>query len=280
MSSRRVVPIAFCIVFLGMLSLSAYRAQTGIATTADDTWDTFSVDFTVQTTRTNEQGDRVVPDRPPFAYRLERTRFRDNWQTTMTVLASATLPAPDGTRHPREIVRVVDDGDGTPLRMFTRAGDQVDRDAMMDTLNRAWPFSENQPATATAIAQPLLRRPPVSRDWVDGIVVRHGREAARLQAIQRRMGGSRGQVRGLLQFVQNRDNELDELLVDPAAMVPVEMNHVSSGALASHVQFEYAPSLDGTLRRHHIRAERVDPGSRWRVVTNIRLANHRFEKRR
>jgi len=282
MWTRRILPVTLCVLMLGVLSLSAYRSQPpAVPAAVNDTWDSFSVDLTFQSSTIDDQGTAVAPDRPATSYRLQRTRAGSHWQTRMTVLdappadAAATRP-----QNPFEIVRMEDDGDGSAVRLFDRAGTLVDRrDAARALLAAGLPFAK-QEAQALDTVPAGVPTSAKSGDPSGGLVIRRGGENTRLNALQRRMGNSRGQVRGLQRFVQVTGNDLDEVLVDPVSVLPVEMNRVREGALVAHINLDYAPAADGTIRQQHVRVERVDPRSRWHVVTTLQMANHRLERGR
>jgi len=74
--------------------------------------------------------------------------------------------------------------------------------------------------------------------------------------------------------VTTRGARTTEILVDPVASLPVQINVVHDGALVSHTSFEYADAGTGRLVRTRVRAEHmVSPASDARVTTEIDISN-------
>jgi hypothetical protein len=68
---------------------------------------------------------------------------------------------------------------------------------------------------------------------------------------------------------------MHEILVDPDASLPVEVNALRDGALVTHTTFAYAPYAGGVLARRLLHAEAAMPDSAAgdRLVTDVEMTH-------
>jgi hypothetical protein len=102
-----------------------------------------------------------------------------------------------------------------------------------------------------------------------------GRKAARRTALERANGAPRERVRGLDRFVSHKGDTAIETLVDPAWVVPVEVNIVRDGALAMHTVITYAGGADGALVRQRLQSTRLAGSAGERATVDMQFSNVR-----
>jgi hypothetical protein len=105
------------------------------------------------------------------------------------------------------------------------------------------------------------------------LLVKADRGRERRAELDRAFGPPAGRVRGFDRYVITRQDDVDEVLVDPSSVLPVELNTVRAGQLVSHVQMGYEATKGGVLVRKSFRSERSVPDGARRVVTSVDLSN-------
>jgi hypothetical protein len=222
----------------------------------------------------------------PLKYRWERRRAGAGWRTAITLLSGLRPVVGEGDArvrldNPFAIVRVEDDEDGTPPRLFDAVGRRVPLpfDAARRQLQAPrvpeLPALALPPVTGRAAA-PL--RPP-DPDWLDSFAAAQSARADRQARLARRFGSSAGRVRSLDRFIASANGTTVELLVDPQLVLPVETNILRNGVLISRTTSVYERDGDLIVRRA-ARAERPLPGANGdRTVVDVEFSNVRLETR-
>jgi hypothetical protein len=276
------------VVARGQLPRNAGAEKRGDSLT--NAWDHFSVDVSIRRLRLDGDGRRSGPAEPDLTYRWERQQKGVGWSTTMTVLpgAAPVVESIDGPRAlkpmDRAVARIEDDEDGTPLRFYDARGRKIDVPSFEDLRKR----SAGEPSFARELEAlgsiaSASRPPSPGREWVDALVVPKARKDARKRSIEGKFGRARGEVRGLDQFLTAGPDGQQELLVERAFQVPVEINVMKDGTLVSHTRIAYEPGADDVLIRRSVRIEEMTPGGAdgkpGRTVSEIQFTNLRLEKK-
>lgn len=279
------------------LALTAYAALPGAGLGAagagstppslkpSDPWNTFSADITIQRKRVAADGTPLGAA-PTVTYRWEqRLPASGSWKSTMTLTqqeqpnVQSLLVSTQAVQDALAVVRVEDDGDGSPLRLFDRSGQPIQALApeTTDRLTRLVTVPENHAIDPGASAtRPAWR----GKEWIRAIVAEPGRVSSRRAALDRRYGKVVGSVNGLDRRLLRTSDAAIEVLADRTAAVPREFNTSKSSQLTSHVSIAYAPGVGNALVRRLTHSERVVPsGSGVRAVTDVELANVRLENR-
>jgi hypothetical protein len=256
-----------------------------------NSWNTFSADITTLVRRYDAQGT-AQSSLPPMVYHIDRrldatTGF---WKT-ITTFQSRRAGITSNTAHfaPEliEIGRTEDDGNGTPLRVFNRAGE-------LFTPPKVKPVSPTssislQPPVGLALARTLAAhhttasRPavpePFERKWVDAFVLRPDGAAARLAAVQRRYGEPTRTNRGTNVYTLAQDSISSALEVDPATGGPLSIVVSARGVVVSRTTITYAHSADGAAIRSHVHTESIQAGeSGGRHTIDTDITNIQFGK--
>jgi hypothetical protein len=257
-------------------------SQRGTAPAAAPIRDTFQADLTIRHAIVRADGQPIGPAAPAATVRMERRETGGRWRTTLTlqsierpeIRGLATGPAVD---NPFQVVRLEYDEDGTPPRMYDRYGRLV-----------RLPRAEDRrllhtPATLAAglpvVGSPTggIGPPPaalVGRNWIDAVLTPPGQRLNRRAALERQLGRPVGQVRGLDRFLTVTGDATHEVLVDPAAAVPVEMNTTRRGELVARTTFAQVRDAAGRLVSRTSRSERTLAGEGGeRSVITTELAN-------
>jgi hypothetical protein len=91
--------------------------------------------------------------------------------------------------------------------------------------------------------------------------------------VERAYGRAVADAGRLRRYRQTRDGVTEDLLVDPAWGVPVEVTRTRQDTFDGRVTFEYGPTPSGNLVRRAVRSERViDPRGR-RAIVAMQLSN-------
>lgn len=214
-----------------------------------------SVDITVTHDVVDKDGNVVGPPQVATAFTVARTRRSGAWQTVLTYRAGPGSSS-RASAHPLEGARVVFD-EGTGETRFHNAAGELD------------PLLTGGHTKARGLAP---EDGPAS--WLDGLVATPAARTARARDLHEAYGSPVGRVRALDRFVKGRDDVVEEVLADPDAALPLEMNSVRNGALESHIVFEYSRRADDTWVRRRMRAERRLPGEGGhRVRTAVEFTN-------
>ena len=174
--------------------------------------------------------------------------------------------------NPFLAVRMESDPNGA-LRLYNARGQVIRGPAAAD--RRLFASADGTPRPRV----PGRTRPngPAARAFerASGLLAAAGAAGDRRADLVRRFGPSRDRVRGFDRYVSTRQNDVDEILVDPATALPTEQNTMRGGRLVARVQMEYAAHGDGVFVRRWCRAEHIVPDSTRRIVTTIDVSNVR-----
>jgi len=150
--------------------------------------------------------------------------------------------------NPFAVVRVEDDEDGTPIRLYDRNGHQLQMP------------SELEPKQLKKdMSAPLVGRPSSStnRDWAESVIAHPAKNNERRAALGRRFGPSTGRVRTLDRFLSTENDATIEMLADPVSGLLVETNVARNGSLFSHTTIRYEPRADGSLVKRSLHTEQI-----------------------
>lgn len=198
-----------------------------------------SVEIAITQMTVDQDGQSVVPVLPPTVFTVARTGSPGEWRTVMTY-RKHNGPETRAAAHPLDGARIEFDESSGATRVYDAAGEP---NALLSSESSGGPLGSGGPA-----------------QWLDGLIATPATEAQRKRALHDTYGHPVGRVRGLDRFLAHRDGVLHEVLADPASALPVEINTVENGVLASHLVFDYARRPNDTWVRRGIRAEQVVPG--------------------
>jgi hypothetical protein len=282
--------VAVAVIALTPASVAILMAQHEPAGYAElspaDDWDTFSADVTIRRHMLTAEG-KASAEAPTVRYRWTRAQRAGGWRSTIEItgLAAPTIRSPKGPvllDRPASVVRIEDDEDGTPLRVFDRRGWPVRLPSVEDRRVLGDPVegSLRVPALPELAHVDAKRPADRGRDWVDAFIAVPSRKSARREALNRRFGRANGRVRNLDRFVNGDANQTLEVLTDRTTAVPVEINVARDGGLVAWSTLTYDSAANGTLRRRAVHTEqRMSARSAERAVAHIELSNLRLERR-
>ncbi len=261
--------------------------QGAFAKSRQGDWNTVSTDITIRRSHTDVNG-KVLRTVPSTTYRLEMTDTGLRRKTILT-LTAAERPKLRTTAGVVEltdtygVIRIEDDGDGSPLRLFDGQGKQ------MALPKKTSPRLQQLAGIVSQVTRPALGDPAdlqrarvasSVRDVADGITADPAATAQRRAEIERRYGVARGRVKGLDRFVSTVGRRTLEMLVNPEVVLPVTVNVMENGTLIGHTTFTYAAGPANRLIRHTIHTENLVPTARGgRALADIEFANVRLERR-
>jgi len=232
-----------------------------------DSWNTLTVDISVKRQRLTSAGDPIGAPIPNSTYRLERSLRTGSWKTVVTVLS---VPQPSAYSFtgalvqpkPLSVARIEDDENGSPVRAYGTDGALLVPTLMADT------------AVTTSIAR------STGQQWLDAFVAAPSRKRSRLLAFDRAYG--KPTPAGTLnKYVRFQTGGSDEVLVDPATVVPVEANSIRDGKRLGHRVFVYGPAPDSALVRTSVHADSViAPDTGNRSIVDTTFSNVCLEMRR
>jgi hypothetical protein len=249
-------------------------------------WDTFSVDMTLNRYEIGADGKPAGFKAPAVTYRFERIAAPWGWRTVFSLIAAErqkvqSLKGPEREIDSLSVVRLEDDGDGTPIRVTTRDGrrpvSRLPVSAVKDGLDKI--LSLNPGLSASLFAR-TKAKPPQSasdREWVDSIVASPGKSAARRAALIRRYGGSIGKHQGFDRYESVQGPQRIEVLADPQSSVVVALNTFRDGLAVDRTTLVYTRA-EGALVRKGIRSERR-VNAETRAVTEVEFSKITFEQR-
>jgi hypothetical protein len=223
---------------------------------------------------------------PAVTYRFERIAAPWGWRTVFSLMAAErqkvqSLKGPDREIDSLSVVRLEDDGDGTPIRVTTRDGrrpvSQLPVSVVKDGLDNVLSLNPGLPAAlfTTTRTKPVVSA--LDRDWVDSIVASPGRNTARRSALIHRYGGSTGTYQGLDRYESVQGPLRIEVLADPQSSVVVAVNTFRDGIALDRTTLIYTQA-QGALIRKGIRSERR-VSAETRAVTEVEFSKVTFEQR-
>ncbi len=210
----------------------------------------FSAEVTVERAVVNEKGT-VIRDLPRSRYRIEHFT---GGRSRMAMLPSAPGPRVGPLADPYAGMVVEFDPAGAGLRLLGRDGQPV-------------PGAPPLPAG--------LVPPELGQGRHDGLVTPRRERDQRRADLTRQFGTRAGTVRQLERYVDSRGARWQEVLVEPATALPVEVNVVQDGRLDEHHEFSYDEPTPGHLVRTRTRSETRVPGAAERLIAVTTLAHVR-----
>jgi hypothetical protein len=242
-------------------------------------WRAFRADLALTHHRLRGDGREAGPSAPAISFHIERLRRPAGWTTTMTLKDAErpeVLTRAGGLRHldnPFLITRMEADDGSAEVRLYDRSGKLVQ------------PFANPALKRLGLMPDGLLpgpaldsdHRPGTPPDWIAALVATREDRASRRAVLQRRFGASAGTVNGRDRYLLDSGNERQEVLVDSAADVPIEINVAREGSLVSHTVVTYAPYAGDVLARRAIHREDALAGSDERLVTDVELTGLSLE---
>ena len=283
-----------------MKSISA--ARTAVATVAatgvvlvgttpthaqiPEKWNTFSAEVTVNRYETGADGKPTGFKAPAVTYRFERIAAPWGWRTVFSLIAAErqkvqSPKGPDREIDSLSVVRLEDDGDGTPIRVTTRDGrrpvSRLPVSVVKDGLDKVLSLNPDLPASLFTTTATKPAQSASDRDWVDSIVASPGRSSARRSALLRRYGGSTGRLQGFDRYESVQGPHRIEVLADPQSSVVVAVNTFRDGIPLDRTTLIYTQA-QGALVRKGIRSERRVSAEK-RAVTEVEFSKVTFEQR-
>ncbi len=209
---------------MAMAMAMACAGVAGAQVAGEVTHPVFSADVVVDDSIVDERGV-VVEARPPTRYRMSVRRVGQGLETEIVHPPARLFPR-GPLMDPRGGYRYVFDHGFTNPRIYDPSGALV-----------------SPPHTAQVTASAPAARPVFTLADRD--------RRARRDELVRRYGTAVGTVAGRERYLAQDGDDTTETLVEPATMLPVEVNVVRHGALAQRTGVAY-----GRL-----------PGGRWYVAT-------------
>jgi hypothetical protein len=257
-----------------------------------DQYETVGIDVTIERAIVDNDGKEIATPVPRMVYRWERSQRSGRWKTIVTLVSTEkpTVLSPTGKAltidNPFAVARFEDDDESGP-RFFNARGEPVMLPGSSSKRRTQGRPASGLPEVLTALPDSAAgareRRPvPDARSWISAMIAARGEERTRQDDLARRYGSPKGKVRGLSQFLRSDAGNIEEVLFDDAAGVPVEMNVVRDGELQMHATYGYAPlGSSGDLVREHVTTEhRLPDGSGHRGVVHLGFSNLRMDRRR
>ena len=249
-------------------------------------WNTFSAEVTLNRYDVGADGKPAGFRAPAVTYRFERIAAPWGWRTSFSLIAAErqkvqSLKGPDREIDSLSVVRLEDDGDGTPIRVTTRDGrrpvSRLPVSVVKDGLDKVLSLNPDLSASifTTTRKKPIQSTP--DRDWVDSIVASPGRDAIRRSALIHRFGGSTGKYQGFDRYESVQGPHRIEVLADPQSSVVVAVNTFRDGIALDRTTLIYTQA-HGALVRKGIRSERRVSAER-RLITEVEFSKVVFEQR-
>jgi hypothetical protein len=263
---------------------------------ATDSWNTLTLDLSVRRRHVKADGTPAGVPSPAVTYRLERSKKSGSWKTVLTVLSMDrfsiySLKGLAGSPAPLSVVRIEDDEDGTPVRAYDSLGRQLalprissSGRTMLSSLaaNAASPPAGSSSNRGSAGAQSLRGVADAGqsdRGWIENFLAAPATKKVRLRTFERGFGKATT-VNGLSRFSKTTGRRIEEVLVSPQAMVPVESNVVLDATLVSHRTFAYRPAYADTLVRSAVHSEHlVTPSTGERAIDDTTFSNISLRRR-
>lgn len=284
-----LVPALLSTSLLASASSSLPGAQTPEAQRQppgpSETFSSVSADVTVTQGVVSQAGRQIGAPVPPVRYRWQREKRGGYWKTTMTMTASirpATRLLSGATKEVApSIVRIEDDGDGTPPRFYDRRGSEVRPPGAADVARSSQVLAEKSlPRPIVESRAPGTQPRVVDDGWIRSLAVKRSDARSRRDEILRSFGSPLGKLRGMDRFLIAIQEGSVEILIDPELNVIREWNLVKKGELDARGSSEYDASSGDMYLRRKARVERLLPnGSGNRMTTEVELTNVRFESR-
>lgn len=261
---------------------TALFAQGGVSPSGP--WNAFTADITIRRYEVKSDGTPSGTPAPRVTYRWERVQAPTGWRTTMTLVAGER-PTVQSLRgpvdiNPYSVLRVEDDGDGSPVRVIGANGRQVPALPPQLLAAAADRTRKDHPQLAEAKSRGWGAPYVAGREWVDAFIATADKAERRRTALVFQYGRAvRREANGLDRHVSMAGHDRRDVLVDPATAVPVSVSVSRGGVLRALTNFSYVPGPGTVLVRQAIESQHVIADDR-RAVTRIDYTNVRLEQRR
>jgi hypothetical protein len=260
-----------------------------------DSWNTLTLDISVRRRHVKSDGTPAGIPSPAVSYRLARSKKSGSWKTVLTVLSMDrfsiySLKGLAGAPAPLSVVRIEDDEDGTPVRAYDSLGRQLalptissSSRSMLASLGASAASDSASPSNRLTAGVQSLRGVAEARQndrgWIDNFLATAANKKVRLRAFERGFGAATT-VNGLSRFSKTTGLRVEEVLVSPRAMVPVENNVVEDATMVSHRTFAYRTAYADTLVRSAVHSEHlVTPSTGERAIDDTTFTNISLSQR-
>ncbi len=238
---------AFAVIHTAPPAVAAQDHPAPASVTAPEGRITFEADVVVATTVVADD-DKVIEEQPPLRYRMTLRSGQAGPSTEFLFQDARPYPGRGPLTDPTGGFRLVIGPRG--MQLFNG------RNQPMTELT-----NPEQAAGLAAMVNDILMTPDPS---------------ARRAALRERFGNVQGRQRQMDRFVRRDRTDVEEVMVDPALALPVEVTHTRDGRWARRSSMRYARLADGRYYRAQQRDESPMPaaeGQRARkLVTTTTLA--------
>jgi hypothetical protein len=233
-----------------------------------DDWDTFSMDIVLQQSLIGKDGTIPGTLGHTIKYHWKRRYTSTGWRSV------TLIDRPEGARRGSSISRIENDEDGSPIRLYDKAGELIRLPSNPLSTSGLVPHPTPIPDAGTRGAA------NGGRSWVENFVLSADTRARRSEAIVREYGKSLGRLGALDRFVVTDAQSTREILVDPQWAAIVEENVIQGGSLVSHLAFSYQPTNTSLIKISSRTETLVSRERELRSVRATQYTNLRFERRR
>ena len=199
---------------------------------------------------------------PAVTYRFERIAAPWGWRTVFSLIAAErqkvqSLQGPEREVDSLSVVRLEDDGDGTPIRVTTRDGrrpvSRLPVSVVKDGLDKVLSLNPGLPAvflhdeeneTGAVGLGSRLGRFDGRRPW---------QEPCAPAALLHRYGGSTGKHQGFDRYESVQGPQRIEVLADPQSSVVVAVNTFRDGVALDRTTLIYTPAQGPSSGRGFVR---------------------------
>jgi hypothetical protein len=277
-----IASIAMSMRYVGAVRLDGERAPRSLAEQLQrGAWNTFDADITIRGQNGEAQGTGAATKASAAMLHVERQLRAGRWRTVMhlkgverpTVRSAGRLVALD---NPFAISRMEYDDDGAAARLYDRRGNLVRLPTARDSDRLAVPaglhsLGWRDDVLVDRVPSPMPAR--ADRGWISSLIVRADLRDERRSALATRYGAAAGRVLGLDQYQIRDGRQRHEVLVDPADVLPREINTFEDGVLVSHSTLTFAFE-DGLFLRRALHNEQRDAARAGRQTTVDIVIDH------
>lgn len=241
--------------------------------TIEDTtaWNTYGYDVSTVVHRLGANGQPRMLAELATSHHVERTLVSGRWRTTIDFQPSSIRSSPSAAaqRVRGAVSRLVDDGDGSPPRLY---------DATGTILHVPNPPPTGLPSSG-ALPKPARfagpRHDPLQdRSAINSFLLTPEALPARRAAILRALGEPEaGGTETRAQYTVRRDSSVTTFAVDPSIGAPIEITERRQGTVSFHMTFDYERGTDGVATLSRTRSERPASGARTATITETTYRN-------
>jgi hypothetical protein len=242
---------------------------------------TTTADVMIRHRRVTGEGRPVGAALLPVSMRLERRQVAGRWHTTFTFrdVAKPMVRTAGGLvplENPFLVARLEFDEDQGELRLYDRVGRRLARSADADRQRFGITAAERGAGWDPRVfaAAPAASAATVRQASAAAFLAESRLAGARRSELQRHFGRATGRVGGLDRFLQIDGTRTQEILVNPEAALPVELNTLQQGALRERTELRYEPyGAFGHVRTFMRKEQTLPAPGAERVVTEVEMAN-------